>query len=445
MSIGEPIPELSPSRPGNIRQFRIKGQDVTGFDNESGTRTALVDLRYYENVLSPSVTFSVGIKETDNLLDSLPIKGGEKCDIILEDSQNGKLNLSLYVNRVRNVIKDPLESNYFLDLTSEESFANDQSRVVKRYDGKISDSVESILKQSTSGSMGIKTSKNVKVDKTLIKYNFIGNNKKPFTVCAWLASKSVPENAGKSGGAAGYLFYETQDGFNFRSIDALFKEQKPKRKLIFTGTPDQPIDYNTKIINYSVEKNIDLKNNLTLGTYSNESIFFDFYDFKYRERSYSVDDGGVSGSKDKLEHGGKDNFDASVTDKFRSKPSRIMTRILDVGTLPEGKSSKEQLENWKNHPDQPTFDAAKVMVQSAMRYNQLYSIKINVLIAGDFSLRAGDLVSCDFSQVNPSTSVGIDKRSSGIYMIASVCHRLTSKHTTSNLTLVRDTFGRKPI
>ena len=445
MSIGEPIPELSPSRPGNIRQFRIKGQDVTGFDNESGTRTALVDLRYYENVLSPSVTFSVGIKETDNLLDSLPIKGGEKCDIILEDSQNGKLNLSLYVNRVRNVIKDPLESNYFLDLTSEESFANDQSRGVKRYDGKISDSVESILKQSTSGSMGIKTSKNVKVDKTLIKYNFIGNNKKPFTVCTWLASKSVPENAGKSGGAAGYLFYETQDGFNFRSIDALFKEQKPKRKLIFTGTPDQPIDYNTKIINYSVEKNIDLKNNLTLGTYSNESIFFDFYDFKYRERSYSVDEGGVSGSKDKLEHGGKDNFDASVTDKFRSKPSRIMTRILDVGTLPEGKSSKEQLENWKNHPDQPTFDAAKVMVQSAMRYNQLYSIKINVLIAGDFSLRAGDLVSCDFSQVNPSTSVGIDKRSSGIYMIASVCHRLTSKHTTSNLTLVRDTFGRKPI
>ena len=445
MSIGEPIPELSPSRPGNIRQFRIKGQDVTGFDNESGTRTALVDLRYYENVLSPSVTFSVGIKETDNLLDSLPIKGGEKCDIILEDSQNGKLNLSLYVNRVRNVIKDPLESNYFLDLTSEESFANDQSRVVKRYDGKISDSVESILKQSTSGSMGIKTSKNVKVDKTLIKYNFIGNNKKPFTVCTWLASKSVPENAGKSGGAAGYLFYETQDGFNFRSIDALFKEQKPKRKLIFTGTPDQPIDYNTKIINYSVEKNIDLKNNLTLGTYSNESIFFDFYEFKYRERSYSVDEGGVSGSKDKLEHGGKDTFDASVTDKFRSKPSRIMTRILDVGTLPEGKSSKEQLKNWKNHPDQPTFDAAKVMVQSAMRYNQLYSIKINVLIAGDFSLRAGDLVSCDFSQVNPSTSVGIDKRSSGIYMIASVCHRLTSKHTTSNLTLVRDTFGRKPI
>jgi len=442
--MSEPIPQLSASRPGNIRQFKISGQDVTGFDNNNNSRTALADLRYYENILSPSITFKVGVEETDNLLDNLPIKGGEKCDIALEDSQNNRLSLSLYVNRIRNVVKDPLQCNYFLDLTTEESFKNDQSRVVKRYDGKISDSVDSILKQSTSGSMGIKTSKSVKVDKTLIKYNFIGNNKKPFHVCTWLASKSVPENAGKSGGAAGYLFYETQDGFNFRSIDALFKEQKPKKKLIFTGTPDTPVDYNAKIIQYSVQRDIDVKNNLALGTYANESIFFDFYDFKYVERSYSVNEGGVSGSKDKLEHGGKDDFSASVTSSVRSEPSRIMSRILDVGTLPEGKNSKEQLRNWKDHPDQPTFDAAKVMVQSTMRYNQLFSIKIKVLIAGDFSLRAGDLVSCDFSEVNPSTSVGIDKRSSGIYMIASVCHRLTSQHTTSNLTLVRDTFGRKP-
>ena len=442
--MSEPIPQLSASRPGNIRQFKISGQDVTGFDNNNNSRTALADLRYYENILSPSITFKVGVEETDNLLDNLPIKGGEKCDISIEDSQNNRLSLSLYVNRIRNVVKDPLQCNYFLDLTTEESFKNDQSRVVKRYDGKISDSVDSILKQSTSGSMGIKTSKSVKVDKTLIKYNFIGNNKKPFHVCTWLASKSVPENAGKSGGAAGYLFYETQDGFNFRSIDALFKEQKPKKKLIFTGTPDTPVDYNDKIIQYSVQRDIDVRNNLALGIYANESIFFDFYEFKYRERSYSVDEGGVSGSKDKLEHGGKDDFSASVTDSVRSKPSRIMTRILDVGTLPEGRTSKEQLKNWKDKPDQPTFDAAKVMVQSTMRYNQLFSIKINVLIAGDFSLRAGDLVSCDFSEVDPSTSVGIDKRSSGIYMIASVCHRLTSKHTTSNLTLVRDTFGKKP-
>jgi len=439
----EPTPQLSPSRPGNIRQFTISGKDVTGFDNNNNSRTALVDIRYYENVLSPAINLSVGVKETDDLLDALPIKGGEECKIKIEDAAGKSLNPTLYVNKVSNVIADSLESNYFLELTTEESFKNDQSRVVKRYEGKISDNVESILKQSTSGSNGIKTSKKVDVDETSINYNFIGNYKKPFHVCTWLASKSVPSNAGKIGGAAGYLFYETQDGFNFKSIDALFDPKRVKRTLIFTGTPDLPVNYDTKIIKYSVERNVDVKTNLTLGAYANQTLFFDFYEYKYTKRDYSVGEGGTSGSKDKIVTGGKDNFYASADKKLIDTPSRLMTRILDVGTLPSGRSSAKQLETWKNKKDQPTFDAEKIMVQSLMRYNQMYAIKINVLIAGDFTLKAGDLIKCDFSKVSPSRNSGIEKRNSGIYMIASVCHRLTSDHTTTNLTLVRDTFGKK--
>ena len=119
-----PIPQLSPSRPGNIRQFTIKGNDVTGLDSNSGSRVALVDIRYYENILSPTLHLSVGIKETDDLLDALPIRGGEECKIKIEDAEGNGLNPTLYVNKISGVIADPLESNYFLDLTSKESFKN---------------------------------------------------------------------------------------------------------------------------------------------------------------------------------------------------------------------------------------------------------------------------------------------------------------------------------
>ena len=44
--MSEPIPQLSASRPGNIRQFKISGEDVTGFDNNNNSRTSLADLRY---------------------------------------------------------------------------------------------------------------------------------------------------------------------------------------------------------------------------------------------------------------------------------------------------------------------------------------------------------------------------------------------------------------
>ena len=65
------------------------------------------------------------------------------------------------------------------------------------------------------------------------KYGFIGNLRKPFTVLIWLASKAVPVSSGDA--TAGFVFYQTQDGFNFRSIDVLISE-KTKGNYIFTNT-----------------------------------------------------------------------------------------------------------------------------------------------------------------------------------------------------------------
>ena len=65
------------------------------------------------------------------------------------------------------------------------------------------------------------------------------------------------------------------------------------------------------------------------------------------------------------------------------------------------------------------------------------------MIPGDFSLRAGDLVYCDFPVLTTELSAQVNDQSGGIYMIASLCHRLTSRDTYTSLTLVRDSFGRK--
>ena len=41
-------------------------------------------------------------------------------------------------------------------------------------------------------------------------------------------------------------------------------------------------------------------------------------------------------------------------------------------------------------------------------------------------------------------TAGQNPKSGGIYMIASVCHRMTQGGTYSSLSLVRDSFGKKP-
>ena len=447
------------TRTGNIKKFEIfqaknKG---TGID----IADAVVDIKYYENVLSNSVSLSAIITESgqtsnenvglQGVLDGLPVRGGEPSTIIIEDHDRNPLKFTndnkLYVNRVRNVIPGTQKDVYVIDFAPRELFANEQCRVVKRYNGKISDNITKILEEATSGSAGIKTNKKVKVDETAIEYNFIGNDRKPFYVCTWLASKSVPAEAGKIGGAAGYLFYETHDGFNFRSIDALFK-QPPKGNYLYSNTEDNISVYENKIISYDIDRDIDLQSNLVAGTYANRTLFFDFYEMNYKVREFSVDSSGGSsdkkaGSKDKIVTAGKDDID-SVADEFRQPISRLMNKVLDVGTLPSGKTSKEQLEEWKNKPDKPTYDATQTMVQSLMRYNQMFSIKINIMIAGDFSLRAGDMIYCEFPQLSTDPNTQPNKKSGGLYMIASLCHNITSRDTYTSLTLVRDTFGRKP-
>ena len=159
------------TRTGNIREFNIfQAKDGGNSIDASGVVT---DIKYYEDVLSNTVSLSAIIAESgesDNkkmgnkgMLDGLPIRGGEPATIVLEDHDGNKLSFKdeskLYVNRIRNVIPGTQKDVYSLDFSSRELFANEQCRVVKRYDGKISDNVKKILTESTSGSVGIKTKK----------------------------------------------------------------------------------------------------------------------------------------------------------------------------------------------------------------------------------------------------------------------------------------------
>ena len=445
--------------PGDIREFELfQAKDGGKSIDASG---AVVDIKYYEDILSNSVSLSAIITETGEsdsdvgnvgMLDGLPIRGGEPSTIVIVDHDGNKLSFKddskLYVNRVRNVISGTQKDVYSIDFTSREMLANEQCRVCKRYDGKISENIKKILTENTSADVGIKTKKEITVDETAINYNFIGNDRKPFYVCTWLASKSIPSQAGKVGGSAGYVFYETYDGYNFRSLDAL-AEQEPKGNYLFSNTDDIPTEYTAKILNYDIDRDIDLQNNLTIGAYANRTLFFDFYAYNYKVRNYSVDESGGAdnnegaGSKGKLVNLGEDEID-SVADEFRLPVSRLMNRVLDVGTLPAGKDIDEQLKTWKESPFDPTYDSTKTMVQSVMRYNQMFSVKINIMIAGDFRLRAGDLIRCEFPRLSTESNTRPNKVSGGLYMISSLCHNITPRETYTSLTLVRDTFGSKP-
>tara|TARA_B000000557_G_scaffold173222_1_gene140901 strand:- start:3793 stop:5067 length:1275 start_codon:yes stop_codon:yes gene_type:complete len=416
---------------GSIDKFQINGNFGGSVDLSEG----IGEFRLYESVLSNTVTATAVVVETGNVrdgknvgtVDGLPIRGGEKTNINIRDALGSTLKLDVLVNRVRNASPESTRDLYLLDFASPEYFANDTVRISKRYQGKISESVKLILQE-------LRTTKILDIDETLLPYNFMGNDRKPFYTCTWLAQKSLPSNLPEGQGASGFLFYQTINSFKFKSIDNLLS-QKPVRSFIYNagdrGTHDDII------INYTIDRDIDLHENLTLGTYSTNGIFFDPVSFRYTVGNSSQQENKGTSSPKKTKPVG-----SLLSEERTSNPSRVITAILDTGTLPSGKSSEKQLEDWHNARTKPNYDVEKTLLQSIMRYNQLFTVQTTITIPGDFTIRAGDTVKCEFPQLESSKNTEKNRASSGIYMVAHVCHKITPENTLTSLSLVRDSFGK---
>jgi hypothetical protein len=123
--------------------------------------TGIIEFSYYESILSNHVTANLIVGDTGNtvgegknkkdLLNGLPVRGGEPVRVRVLDQDNNELRFvgtegAFYVNRVKDAIQENQKSIVSLDLCTKEFIANEQSRVQKRYSGKISESVKKILK-----------------------------------------------------------------------------------------------------------------------------------------------------------------------------------------------------------------------------------------------------------------------------------------------------------
>ena len=425
------------AKDADIRSFVIQAakDEGRGVDIKEG----MSSFAFYENIMSNHLTALVKVTDSGNsiekdgkrvsMMEGLPIRGGEEIRFDIEDSNKNKLKGELYLNKMMDGAQTTKSDSFTIQCVSKESFTNEMTRVTKRYEGKISENVTKILQEIMEADF-----KPENIEETSNSYNFIGNDRKPFYVCTWLATKGIPtENVGKTGG---FFFYQTQDGMNFKSVDNLL-DQDVKKKYVSNDSDALPQGYDDKILNYDMNRSVDLGSNLSLGAYNNRTLYFDPYQFKYTHKDFNITE------QEGVKHAGgsEDDFDF-INPVFTESTTRLMTAILDLGTLPTGADGKAQLERWASNTEESNDKVMDRMVQSVMRYNQMYSVVTSITIPGDFSLRAGDIIQCDFPRVSGDTK-DIDKKSSGKYLISSLCHYVTPSRCYTQLGLIRDSYGRK--
>ena len=426
-----------------------------------GKRTAnlangFVLFEYYEDIFSPMVTAKLRIVNTQNtikvdgrdgresLYNGLPLRGGERVSLVLAPNSptNPGLDFSrvekyFYVSSVSDVISEGSNESFTLHLVPREALTNEQSRVMGKYPTSLSiaDSVKEIIRKYltiTESSTKINIGK---IDQTSNKYGFIGNMRKPFTVLTWLASKSVPAETAvpEKKGTAGFVFYQTVDGFQFRSLDLLAK-QKPVARYISYDAVDaydsnlRRNDNSNNIIDFFIEKNSNLIEKLRVGTYSNESMFFNPLTLSFGQKIYKQEE-----YQNKVDNLGRP-FELpplnSKTDKtLGDVPTRRMTFISDIGTLEPGVSRDVNA------------DPNEYQNQVLMRYNTLFTQTATMTVTSNTNLKAGDVIDCKFPRLSEAKATEYDPETSGPYIIKEVCHSFNTTSSYTSLKLVRDTFG----
>lgn len=414
-------------------------------------RLAVASVDYYEDLLVPSYSVKIqianaggSIVDEDNkavtLYDGMKIRGGETVYMLIRsNSQTNEdinfLTRPLYVRSIKNLIRDGLKEFFQLNLVPREAVENQLISLKKMYpkDTPISDHVSTILNESFT------TQPPTIIDRTYNKLGFLGNDMSPFDAIVKLASKSVPGISGSS--SAGYFFYQTRDGFNFRSVDNLIN-QDPVDTFFYTEVNRSSVDFkpsgdfrslDQKIISYSVIENQDLIRALRKGTYATGRRFFDPITFEVTSPRNSFT--GKDYRKNIPNLGKKINEkEVGLSDSsfsFLDTPSKTLVEVRDYGTVESGVSQEN------------TATIEQYLSQRRMRYNTLFTQRLRIKIPLNTRLRAGSIIRCNFPKITNDNSDTYDRgQITGLYMVSKLCHHFDAVGSYTAMEVVRDTFGR---
>ena len=416
-------------------------------------RGGIVSFSYFENVFSPMITAQVLITTTGNVIadedgdttsiyNGLPLRGGEKVSFKIPANSENNVDLEfteengneLYVASITNVLIEAEKEIFTLNLVSREAITNETSRVGKKFPSSepISDSVKEIIEKY------LLSEKKVDVDETQNPYGFLGNLKKPFTIITWLAAKSVPGTVSGGSATAGYFFFETKEGYHFRSIDSLITQDP--YEIEYTYSPkvvdNQAADKDFKILSYSTTYNQNLIQNLERGAYCTYRMYYNPLSGRFTTPQQGLFK--VSDYAEKMENLGKDFeiFLPPVDKKNESLgdvPSRYVTGVLDYGTL-ERKGSRARAKN---------ADPMEYHSQAMMRYNTIFTMQLEATIPLNTNLCSGSVIKCKFAKITTDKTKVIDDEQSGLYMIKELVHYYETRGSFTKLKLIRDTMGKK--
>ena len=376
------------------------------------------NITYFESIKSPAISLSLTFIDVDQLISREGITGGEYLSLRVKvEGYDKEFEIKpkkhlMMLNSVKDVSTSSSKQLATLEFLSVEAIVNETSRVNQRFTGNVTETVRKLLKDKK----GIRTKKNLDSDRASNAYSFVGNTKRPFDTIQWLCSKAQSSKDGY-----GFLFFETLDGYVFKSIENLLKERALEYKK--SETPDGDISGLT-ILENNLNQTSDIGMSCRMGMYANKTIYINIDNATLKTVDFRIESLKLK-NPPKLPNG------------LEKNPTRLMLRVLDKCALQKGSKKKQiQKEN----------ELAIYQSKSYARNNLIFSQSMSISIPFNPELRAGQMLDLKFplrkGEDQETTTYGSesDDDISGKYLISELKHVIGGNRANTELTLIRDVF-----
>lgn len=372
-----------------------------------------VGLDLYLSIFSPTIKAEMFLLDPIGLIVNFPIVGEEFVTVKLSKPINsGIRELYFRLTRVKDIVpnRDGRSSTYTLELHSFEYVQNMKNRIYTAFNEPISNMVEKIVRND------LKSLKTFEAETTKGNQYVVIPNMYPLEAIKFLTKRAVANDTGHRN----YVFYESLDGFEFKTLQQLVS-------LTGAGDDERPTyyylsqiaDHNRHLEPYSImqlniNKRYDTSEKLSTGFYENE-----YFEIDPLNKQWNITRTKVSDKPDKTIAPGQLNTSDFIKE-MQAKEEK------------DENTARTRYTVWSQDPtvSEPFF--RDKFGEGAQLMTAFSQVSLTILVQGNADLDIGDVITIRIPEFHGFNLSDADKYIQGNYLIADLKHQvmLDGKFTT---------------
>lgn len=271
----------------NIRRLDV----VSSANYKVDMTNQLIGMEIYEDMFSPFTTMAITVRESQDFINALPLRGEEIVNLEIstptfnKEEQIFKGKYYIYKISDRQLLTDR-NVVYTMFCISYEALIDLNVKLSKAYRGNIGDIAKELM-----GSEGLNTTKKYNIEPTKNAVKYVSNFWSPVKNLNFLSTGAMNND-----GNASYVFFENRSGFNFVSLDNLYTQNVFQKFIKDNYTRDTEGNTSVRNLNRDYQRILDFKVRVPFdalkftnsGAYASRIYAFDLVKKKYLAKDYNA-------------------------------------------------------------------------------------------------------------------------------------------------------------